>query len=263
MGSLSLLQGIFPTQVSRIAGGFFTSWATREALLIITFFNTPSHYPYANRAVNFGRPPPPPWNLFIKCQTVGSQAMSQSLLLPLLTFTVRLYVHFSISYLLQYKRPPAPQNLVASNRDSVFLICLCVDQAVLWAGLAVLRGRGLRQQSWVCLLWASHPPGSLTWQLCSKNNRSVAPGTVQASLYIPLAEASHMASPRFTRRVVFHLEKTGVGTLGCKQACILGWETSVVNFCHLPHLSLIKPLGFTNVVSPGFEIYLVVVSKLR
>ena len=35
VGSLSLLQGIFPTQdrtqVSRIAGRFFTSWATREA----------------------------------------------------------------------------------------------------------------------------------------------------------------------------------------------------------------------------------------
>ena len=34
-GSLSLLQGIFPTQdrtqVSHTAGGFFTSWATREA----------------------------------------------------------------------------------------------------------------------------------------------------------------------------------------------------------------------------------------
>ena len=34
MGSLSLLQGIFPprdwTQVSHNAGGFFTSWATRE-----------------------------------------------------------------------------------------------------------------------------------------------------------------------------------------------------------------------------------------
>ena len=27
VGSLSLLQGIFPTQVSQIAGGFFTSWA--------------------------------------------------------------------------------------------------------------------------------------------------------------------------------------------------------------------------------------------
>ena len=37
VGSLSLLQGIFPTQdwtqVSRIAGRFFTSWATREALI--------------------------------------------------------------------------------------------------------------------------------------------------------------------------------------------------------------------------------------
>ena len=35
VGSLSLLQGIFPTQglnpVSHIAGGFFTSWAIREA----------------------------------------------------------------------------------------------------------------------------------------------------------------------------------------------------------------------------------------
>jgi len=30
-GSLSLLQGIFPTQVSCIAGGFFTSWAIKEA----------------------------------------------------------------------------------------------------------------------------------------------------------------------------------------------------------------------------------------
>ena len=32
VGSLSLLQGIFQTQVSCIAGRFFTSWATREAL---------------------------------------------------------------------------------------------------------------------------------------------------------------------------------------------------------------------------------------
>ena len=32
VGSLSLLQGIFSTQVSCIAGGFFTSRATREAL---------------------------------------------------------------------------------------------------------------------------------------------------------------------------------------------------------------------------------------
>ena len=31
VGSLSLLPGIFPTQVSCIAGRFFTSWATREA----------------------------------------------------------------------------------------------------------------------------------------------------------------------------------------------------------------------------------------
>ena len=31
VGSLSFLQRIFPTQASRIAGGFFTNWATREA----------------------------------------------------------------------------------------------------------------------------------------------------------------------------------------------------------------------------------------
>ena len=33
VGSLSLLQGIFPTQVSRIAVGFFTSWAIRVEML--------------------------------------------------------------------------------------------------------------------------------------------------------------------------------------------------------------------------------------
>ena len=30
VGSLSLLQGIFPTQVSHITGGFFINWAIRE-----------------------------------------------------------------------------------------------------------------------------------------------------------------------------------------------------------------------------------------
>ena len=34
MGSHFLLQGIFPTQVSHIAGWFFTSWATEEALIL-------------------------------------------------------------------------------------------------------------------------------------------------------------------------------------------------------------------------------------
>ena len=33
VGSLSLLQGIFPTQVPHIAGRFLTSWATREAIV--------------------------------------------------------------------------------------------------------------------------------------------------------------------------------------------------------------------------------------
>ena len=35
VGSLSFLQGIFPTQVSCITGRFFTSWTTREALCIL------------------------------------------------------------------------------------------------------------------------------------------------------------------------------------------------------------------------------------
>ena len=42
VGSLFLLQGIFPirdwTQVSCIASGFFTSWATREATFILYIF---------------------------------------------------------------------------------------------------------------------------------------------------------------------------------------------------------------------------------
>ena len=36
VGSYSLLQGIFPTQVSHIAGRFFTNWATRETLITKT-----------------------------------------------------------------------------------------------------------------------------------------------------------------------------------------------------------------------------------
>ena len=43
-GSLSLLQGIFPTQdqtqVSRIAGRFFTCWTTREAQMRHLFAKT-------------------------------------------------------------------------------------------------------------------------------------------------------------------------------------------------------------------------------
>ena len=42
VGSHSLLQGIFPMQgsnpVSHIAGGFFTSWATRESIYITYIF---------------------------------------------------------------------------------------------------------------------------------------------------------------------------------------------------------------------------------
>ena len=36
VGSYSLLQGIFPTQISCTAGGFFTDRATRETLIIKT-----------------------------------------------------------------------------------------------------------------------------------------------------------------------------------------------------------------------------------
>ena len=37
VGSLSLLQGIFPAQDSRIAGRFFTCWVTRDALSHVKF----------------------------------------------------------------------------------------------------------------------------------------------------------------------------------------------------------------------------------
>ena len=41
VGSLSLLQGIFPTQVSCTAGGFFTSWAIRwECKLVQPIWRT-------------------------------------------------------------------------------------------------------------------------------------------------------------------------------------------------------------------------------
>ena len=35
VGSLSILQGIFPAQISCIAGEFLTNWATREALFVL------------------------------------------------------------------------------------------------------------------------------------------------------------------------------------------------------------------------------------
>lgn len=41
------------------------------------------------------------------------------------------------------------------------------------------------------------------------------------------------------------------------------WEKFVANFCNLPHLSPVKAFGFTNVVSPGFEVHFIVVGKLR
>ena len=48
--SFSLLQGIFPakdwTQVSRIASGFFTSWATRETLTILSAIISFVHWIY-------------------------------------------------------------------------------------------------------------------------------------------------------------------------------------------------------------------------
>ena len=40
VGCHALLQGIFPTQVSRVVGGFFTSWPTREAHSILVIFHS-------------------------------------------------------------------------------------------------------------------------------------------------------------------------------------------------------------------------------
>ena len=59
VGNLSLLQGIFPTkdwaQVSRVAGGFFTIWATREAQSI-----------YMSIPISQFIPPPlPPWYSYV------------------------------------------------------------------------------------------------------------------------------------------------------------------------------------------------------
>ena len=62
VGSLSLSQGIFPTQelnlVSLIAGGFFTSWATREArfmymrqILFCSFIQRTLTYTIKNQSI--------------------------------------------------------------------------------------------------------------------------------------------------------------------------------------------------------------------
>ena len=44
VGSLSFLQGIFPTQVSCIVGGFFSSWATELIAIFNTSFNRENIY---------------------------------------------------------------------------------------------------------------------------------------------------------------------------------------------------------------------------
>ena len=68
-GSLSLLQGIFPTQesnpVSHIAGGFFNSWATSEAISCVSgqFSSVQSPSPvqlFATHESQHVRPPWPP-----------------------------------------------------------------------------------------------------------------------------------------------------------------------------------------------------------
>jgi len=56
VGSLSLLQGIFPTQVSHIAGGFFTSWATREAQEYWSEYPIPSPADFPNPRIEPGSP---------------------------------------------------------------------------------------------------------------------------------------------------------------------------------------------------------------
>ena len=60
MGSLSLLQGIFPTQgstqVSHITGRFFTSWATREAQEYWSGHHIPSPTVLPNSVIELGSP---------------------------------------------------------------------------------------------------------------------------------------------------------------------------------------------------------------
>ena len=48
VGSHFLLQGIFPTQVSHVAGGFFTSWATGEALILTRITNLQGRFYLGN-----------------------------------------------------------------------------------------------------------------------------------------------------------------------------------------------------------------------
>ena len=56
VGMLSLLQGIFPTQVSCIACGFFTNWATREAQDYWSGQPIPSPVDLPNSGIKLGSP---------------------------------------------------------------------------------------------------------------------------------------------------------------------------------------------------------------
>ena len=170
--------------------------------------------------------------------------MSQ-LLFCMLTFTVRLYVYFGISYLLQYKDHPHPRTeWLQTTTQSFSHICA-------WT----------RPSSWVSLLWAPHSPGSFTPQLCSRKADAEAQVNPLSTSHWP--KQVTWPGPGFTRWSSFPLGEIRSGKVTVPAGVYMGRETSVANFCPLPHLSLIKPFGFTNVVSPGFEIHPVAVSKLR
>ena len=77
-GCHALLQGIFPIQISNIAGGFFTIWPTGEALLLLSiyfylllsiyFFSNLCHFPpSANCGISFKVLFIVPWSIKLGC----------------------------------------------------------------------------------------------------------------------------------------------------------------------------------------------------
>lgn len=58
---------------------------------------------------------------------------------------------------------------------------------------------------------------------------------------------------------VTSLQENRSGQVTLQTGVHTGWAHIVAVFCNLPHLSLIKAFGFTNVVSPGFQVHFIVV----
>lgn len=150
-----------------------------------------------------------------------------------------------------------------------------------WAGLAWPRLDGLGwPQSEASAGRAGHlssgphilqdaSPGLFTEQLGSKNSRHGRTCTFHASVCIPLAnlpsaKASHVARPSFPGwGSRLYLWKIGEGKATSQTGVHTDRGEIWANFCNLPHLSLIKAFGFTNIVAPGFEIHFIVMDKLR